>query len=189
MKAYYNVEFSPIPHYMVDEKDIIGYNAKGEKIMLKNQTAYYKAVESNRTESAEFYKVLGNRADMNGDVGRQWLALYSVKKELMDPILASSLTVVVGKADVPAGYTTGIHMFGSDAAFNLNSSLYDWNNDAPSVYVYFQTDDTAANTTGSVFTGGTLALAGGAGIALGAIVTALAIKIKRKSDKEVPATA
>lgn len=189
MKAYYNVEFSPIPHYMVDEKDIIGYNAKGEKIMLKNQTAYYKAVESNRTESAEFYKVLGNRADMNGDVGRQWLALYSVKKELMEPILASSLQVVVGKADVPAGYTTGIHMFGSDAAFNLNSSLYDWEDNAPSVYVYFQTDDTAANTTGSVFTGGTLALAGGAGIALGAVVTALIMKPKIKSDKDetVPA--
>lgn len=188
MKAYYNVEFSPIPHYMVDEKDIIGYNKKGEKIMLKNQTAYYKAVESNRTESAEFYKVLGNRADMNGDVGRQWLALYSVKKELMEPILASSLQVVVGKADVPAGYTTGIHMFGSDAAFNLNSSLYDWANNAPSVYVYFQTDDTAANTTGSVFTGGTLALAGGAGIALGAVVTALAMTLKRKSDKKKAAT-
>ena len=188
MKAYYNVEFSPIPHYMVDEKDIIGYNKKGEKIMLKNQTAYYKAVESNRTESAEFYKVLGNRADMNGDVGRQWLALYSVKKELMEPILASSLQIVVGKADVPAGYTTGIHMFGSDAAFNLNSSLYDWNDSAPSVYVYFQTDDTAANTTGSVFTGGTLALAGGAGIALGAVVTALAMTLKRKSDKKKAAT-
>ena len=188
MKAYYNVEFSPIPHYMVDEKDIIGYNAKGEKIMLKNQTAYYKAVECNRAESAEFYKVLGNRADMNGDVGRQWLALYSVKKELMEPILASSLKVVVGSVEVPAGYETGIHMFGSDAAFNLNNPYYDWANDAPSVYVYFQTDDTAANTTGSVFTGGTLALAGGAGIALGAIVTALAMTLKRKSDKKKAAT-
>ena len=78
---------------------------------------------------------------------------------------------------------------GTDPRFHLNSSLYDWANNAPSVYVYFQTDDTAANTTGSVFTGGTLALAGGAGIALGAIVTALAIKIKRKTDKKVPATA
>ena len=180
MKAYYNVEFSPIPHYMVDEKDIVGYNKKGEKILLKNQSAYYKAVECNRTESDEFYKVLGNRADMNGDVGRQWLALYSVKKDLMEPILASSLQVVVGKVDVPAGYTTGLHMFGTEAAFNLNSSLYDWNNSATSVYVYFQTDDTVAGETGSNFTGGSLALAGGAGIALGAIVTALAMKTKRK---------
>ena len=184
MKAYYNVEFSPIPHYMVDEKDIIGYNAKGEKIMLKNQSAYYKAVECNRAESDEFYNVLGNRADMNGDVGKQWLALYCVKKELMEPILASSLKVVTNSVEVPAGYTTGIHMFGSDAAFNLNSSLYDWNNDAESVYVYFQTDDTVVGTTGSNFTAGTLALSGGAGLVLGAVITALAMKTKKKSDKK-----
>ena len=184
MKAYYNVDFTPIPHYMVDEKDIIGYNKKGDKIMLKNQSAYYKAVECNRTESDEFYKVLGNRADMNGDVGKQWLALYSVKKNLMEPILASSLKVVKGNAQIPAGYETGIHMFGTEAAFNLNSSLYDWNDDAESVYIYFQTDDTAASTTGSNFTAGTLALSGGAGLALGSVITALAMKTKRKSDKK-----
>lgn len=188
MQAFYNVEFTPIPHYMVDEKDIIGYNAKGEKIMLKNQSAYYKAVECNRASDAEFYNVLGKCADMNGDVGSQWLALYSVKKDLMEPILASSLQVVVGKADVPAGYTTGIHMFGSDAAFNLNSSLYDWANNAPSVYVYFQTDDTVgttgAGTTGTIFTIGIYALVGGAGIALGAIVTALVMKKKKETVVE-----
>ena len=185
MKAYYNVEFSPIPHYMVDEKDIIGYNKKGEKIMLKNQSAYYKAVECNRTEKDEMFKVLGNRADMNGDVGRQWLALYAVKNNVMDPILASSLKVVVDNPQLPAGYKTGIHMFGTDAAFNLNNSLYDWNNDAKSVYVYFQTDDApAASTTGSNFSAGALAIAGGAGIVVGALVTALVMKTKRKPDKQ-----
>lgn len=184
MKAYYNVEFSPIPHYMVDEKDIIGYNKKGEKIMLKNQSAYYKAVECNRTEADEMYSVLGTCSDINGDVGRQWLALYAVKNEVMDPILASSLKVVVGNTQIPAGYETGIHMFGTDAAFNLNSSLYDWNNDAESVYVYFQTDDTAASTTGSNFTAGTLALSGGAGLALGSVITALAMKTQKKHDKK-----
>ena len=183
MKEYYNVEFTAIPRYMVDEKDIIGYNKKGEKIMLKNQTAYYKAALCNRAESDEFYKTLGKCADMNGDVGKQWLALYAVKNEVMEPILASSLKVVTESAEVPPGYTTGIHMFGSDAAFNLNSSLYDWNNDAPSIYVYFRTDDTAASTAGSNFTGGSVALSGGAGIALGAVVTALAMK-KKKEDPD-----
>ena len=81
-------------------------------------------------------------------------------------------------------------MFGSDAAFNLNSSLYDWNNDAPSVYIYFQTDDTAsASTAGTNFSGGMLALSGGAGIAIGAVVSALAMKTKRKSDKRKEAAA
>ena len=187
MQEFYEVDFTPIPHYMVDEKDIIGYNSKGEKIMLKNQSAYYKLAQSNRTEQAEYFSVLGTGADLNGDVGKQWLALYAVKKELMEPILASSLKVVVGNAQIPAGYETGIHMFGTEAAFNLNSSLYDWNNDAPSVYVYFQTDELAgeaANAAGTTFTAGTLALSGGAGIALGAFTSALAMKTKRKSDKK-----
>ena len=182
MKAYYNVEFPSIPRYIVDEKDITVYNERGEKTVIKNQTAYYKAVECSRTANDEFFGVLGTLADMNGDVGRQWLALYAGKKELMEPILASSLKVVVDNAQIPAGYETGLHMFGSDAAFNLNSSLYDWNNDAPSVYVYFQTDDAdSASTVGAGFTAGTLALSGGAGIALGSIVTALFMK-KKKND-------
>ena len=179
MQAFYEVEFTPIPHYMVDEKDIIAYNKKGEKIMLKNQSAYYKAVECNRASDAEFYNVLGTCADLNGDVGKQWLALYAVKKDAMAPILASSLQVVVDSASIPAGYDTGIHMFGSDVACNLNNSLYDWANDAPAVYVYFQTDDTAVTTAGSTFSGGTLALTGVSGIALGAVVTALAMKKKK----------
>ena len=183
MKEYYNVDFSAIPHYMIEEKDLFGYNKKGEKILLKNQSAYYKAVECNRPESAEFYNVLDTCADMNGDVGKQWLALYSVKKELMEPILADSLKVVVDSTEMPAGYETGIHMFGTEAAFNLNSSLYDWANDAPSVYVYFQTDDTAASTSGATFTGGSLAIAGSAGIVLGAAVTALAIYPKKKKNE------
>ena len=181
MQAYYHVDYTAIPRYMVDEKDLIGYNRKGEKIILKNQSAYYKAVACNRTAGNEFYDVLGTCADVNGDVGKQWLALYAVKNEIMEPILASSLKVVVDSTEVPAGYQTGIHMFGADVAFNLNSSLYDWANDAPSVYVYFQTDDTAPSTAGTSFSGGTLALTGGSGIALGAAVCALAMK-KKKPD-------
>ena len=188
LQAQYQVDFTPIPRYIVDEKDITSYNAKGEKIVLKNQSAYYKAVECNRTAADEFYNVLGTLADLNGDVGKQWLALYAVKKEAMNPILASSLKVVTGKADVPAGYTTGIHMFGSDSAFNLNSSIYDWADDAPAVYIYFDTDDSVASTSGSNFSAGTLALSGGAGLALGAVVTALAMSLTKKK-KEKPAAA
>ena len=180
MKEYYKVDFTPIPRYMIDEKDLIGYNSKGEQVVLKNQTAYYKAVESNLKSGDFKFDEIGALADMNGCVGKQWLALYAVKNEAMDPILASSLKAVVGSTDVPSGYTTGIHMFGSDAAFNLNNSLYDWNNSAPAVYVYFKTDEGAVNASGTNFTSGTLALTGGAGIALGALATALTMKPKKK---------
>ena len=184
MQAYYKVEFTPVPHYMVDEKDIIGYNRKGEKIILKNQSAYYKAVECNRSADAEFYKMLDTCADMNGDVGKQWLALYAVKNEAMEPILASSLRVVVDSTTVPAGYSTGIHMFGSNAAFNLNSNLYDWNNSAKSVFVFFKTDSSVSNTAGSNFSGGTLALTGGAGLAVGALATAIGMTATKKKKEQ-----
>ncbi len=56
---------------MKKEADITVYNEAGEKVILKNQAAYYKAVECNRSGSDEFYNTLGTVADMNGDVGRQ----------------------------------------------------------------------------------------------------------------------
>ena len=184
MVAYYKVDFSPIPHYMIDEKDLIGYNKKGEKIILKNQTAYYKAVESNAQKGDFKFDEIGNLADMNGCVGKQWLALYAVKNELMDPISASSLTVVTGKADIPAGYSTGIHMFGSSSAFNLNSSLYDWNSDATSVFVYFKTVIKTENASVAAnFSGGTAAIAGGAGLVVGALATAFGMTSAGKKKK------
>ena len=189
LQEHYDVKFTVIPRYMVDEKDITGYNKKGEKITLKNQSAYYKAVECNRTESDEFYKVLGTRADMNGDVGQQWLALYAVKNEAMEPILASSLKAVAGNTQIPAGYKTGIHMFGTDAAFNLNS-IYDWNSDAPSVFVYFKTDTEAASsasTAGSNFTAGNLALSGVVGLGLGAALSAIVMGLKKKKSGKTDA--
>ena len=81
------------------------------------------------------------------------------------------------------GYKTGIHMFGSETAFNLNSELYDWNKDAPSVMVYYKTDAAAAPTAGSNFTAGNLALAGAAGLGIGAVITALASKAVGRKKK------
>ena len=201
LAEYYKTDFTPIPKYMVDVEDITAYNAKGEMEVIKNQSAYYKAVECNRTDKDEKYKNIGTFADMNGDVGKQWLALYAVKNEAMAPILADSLLAVVGNTDLPSGYTTGIHMFGSDSAFNLNDSKFVWNGSAPKVFVYFNVDDKPASTstgtnadtttdnasvTGSVFTTGSLFLSGGIGLLLGAGIVALvfiAMKPKKKEEK------
>ena len=183
-EEFYKTKFTPIPHYMVDAKDIIGYNSEGEKIVLKNQAAYYKAVECNRKETDAKFKEIGTLADLNGDVGSQWLALYAAKNEAESPILADSLKVVVGSLDVPAGYETGIHMFGERAAFNLNNTLYCWNQKAKSIMVYYKADKTAATPTGSNFTAGMLALSAGGGLFLGACITAIAMKAtgKRKEN-------
>ena len=199
MKAKYNVDFTPIPHYMVDKEDLVGYNAKGEQIVLKNQSAYYKAVETNRKKGDDYFGKIDTCADMNGCVNPQWLALYAAKNEAQTPILADSFKVVVGSNEVPQGYETGIHFFGEGAAFNLNDKRYCWNQKAKSVMVYYKVDKTAATTTGSVFmpsvitanTGnkGSIALYVGGGFILGAAITALCMTASRKKKENKAVTA
>ena len=182
---YYKVEFTPIPRYMVDEKDITSYNANGEKIVIKNQSAYYKVVTCNRTSSDEFYGTLEDAADLNGDVGSQWLALYCAKNEAELPILADSLNVVTGNPEVPAGYTAGVHMFGTGAAENINNPLYIWNSAAKSVYLYYKTaDGKSPSLAGSGFSAGTIALSGGTGLIAGALISWILFRGMDKKKKE-----
>ena len=196
LKDFYKVDYSPIPHYMVDETSITYYNERGEKLVKQNQAAYYEAVKCNRKESDKNFGSLGDCADLNGDVGQQWLALYACKNhEEMQPILADSFKVVVGSGDIPAGYDNrGIHMFGSDSAFNLNSKLYDWNQNAKSVFVYFKVDTSAplggASTAGSVFSAGWAAIIAVCGVGLGALVTVLAMTaVNKKKGKKAAVAA
>ena len=149
-------------------------------IILKNQSAYYKAVESTMKQGDFKFDEIGNLADLNGCVGKQWLALYAAKTTAEEPILASSFKVVIDSANIPAGYQTGIHMFGSDAAFNLNDEHFDWNDDADSVYVYFQRDDASVSVAGTGFSGGTLAIGAAAGLALGVLGTVLVGTVSKK---------
>ena len=193
LKDYYKVDFTPIPHYMVDEVSITYVNDKNEKVFKPNQAAYYEAVRCFRKEGDKNYKALDDCADLNGEVGQQWLALYVCKNpDEMQPILADSLKVVVGSNNIPAGYDNrGIHMFGSESAFNLNNKLYDWNQSAKSVFVYFKLDTSVtpgASTSGSAFSGGVMALIGVGCAGLGAALTALGMTAYGKRKKE-PAAA
>ena len=189
MKNYYKVDFSPIPHYMVDDTAITYYNEAGQQMVKENHAAYYKAVTvANRTDK-KYIEVLEDCADLNGDVGQQWIALYACwDYKANQPILADSLKVVSGSNEIPAGYETGIHMFGSDSAFNLNNKLYDWNQSAKSIFVYFQTDKNAPMepaTSASAFSGGWIALAAVLGMGLGAAVTAVSMTAIRKKKEGV----
>ena len=197
MKAFYKVEFTPIPKYIVDRADITAVNQKGETVMVKNQTAYYKAVLCNRTAgSSAFekknYEILKDRNDLNGDVGMQWLSLYSVKYENGTPILADSLKVKLGKGDAPEGYTNGIHRFGEKDTFNLTSKLYCYNDPSEGTYVFFKNDTSTVKdltAAGSTFSGGSLALGIGAGALAGCALTLLLLKVNNKKKKNGSATA
>jgi hypothetical protein len=194
--AYYDVEFAPIPKYIVDEVDITATNEKGEKVMIQNQTAYYKAVLCNRTAGdssteKKNYEILGDRNDLNGDVGRQWLALYSVKYENGTPILADSLKFVNGSAELPDGYTAGIHRFGEKGAFNLTSKYYCYNDPNNGTYVFFKnaasTVKDIAATTGSMFSAGSLAIGAVGGLIVGVVATLLLASFAKKKKEEQPA--
>ena len=236
ISATYDTDFKAIPKYMVDEVDITAYNEAGERIMLKNQTAYYKVVTCNRVEGdtdieKKHKEVMLDRNDLNGDIGKQWLALYAVKNENGYPILADSLLYRKGGSGVPDGYTTGIHEFGSKLATNLNNKKYLFASEPPEIHVFFKNTDTsvsgllsvesgksdasdpdqtgasdadqsdgsaASGAAGSIFSDGSesgsgisaagLALGGGIGIVLGALLMALIMYIARRKKVAVAET-
>ena len=213
MIDYYKVDFTPIPKYIVDEADIT-QEINGTNVVINNQTAYYKVVTCNRKEgSSDFekdnYKILGIANDLNGDVGKQWLALYSVKYQFGNPIFADSFKVVKGSDALPGGYEKGIHRFGEKPAFNLTSKYYCYNDDVKGTYVYFKNEkDTVAamtmkteetstgNTTdaknngdnkmGSFFSAGSIALGAGIGLLLGGGIAVLILlpRIRKKKAGE-----
>jgi hypothetical protein len=192
MIDYYKVKFAPVPKYIVEKTDITAKNSKGKETMIKNQSAYYKVVTCNRTEGnsdveKENYKILGDRNDLNGDVGQEWLALYSVKYENGTPILADSLKLKMGKGDAPEGYETGIHMFGSGSVFNLTHYPYCYKDPYDGTYVYFKTDTVSVKeqtAAGSVFSGGSLAIGAVAGLLVGCGATFLITIIAGKKKKK-----
>ena len=200
MMEYYKVNFSPIPKYIVEEADITAKNEKGETIMIQNQTAYYKVVSCNRKQGSSSvekknFEILKDRNDLNGDVGKQWLSLYSVKYKNGAPILADSLKMQWG-SKLPDGYSTGIHRFGEKAAFNLTSPFYCYNDPNEGTYVFFKNEEatvkeltqtnTANNaaTTGSMFSGTSFAIGAAAGILIGILIAVLIVKARKKKDDD-----
>ncbi len=187
---YYKVKFAPIPKYIVEKTDITGKNSKGKEIMIRNQSAYYKVVPCNRTEGnsdveKENYKILGDRNDLNGDVGKEWLALYSVKYENGTPILADSLKFKTGKG-APEGYSQGIHAFSQGSAFNLTHKPFCYKDPYDGTYVYFKTDTVSVKeqtAVGSLFSGGSLAIGAVAGLLVGgAVVLLLSFSVRKRRE-------
>ena len=181
LMAYYNVKYPPIPGYIVDERDVTTIMADGTKVFERNDTAYYKAVETNAVRDGD-HAILASYADLNGDKGKEWLALYALR-DAGEPILASSLRVVTGVSSLPEGYAEGIHMFGSDTAFNLTDPRYCYNDDANGVYAYFKRE-VAAPAAASAFSGGSTALVAGAGLLVGAALGAGGMYLAGKRRRE-----
>ena len=180
---YYNVTMTPIPKYIVDVEDITSKAEDGTVTVVRNDNAYYQVARTDARREGDALKAMGDYADLNGDAGKGWLALYTVKSDAKAPVLASSLKVVTGTSSMPDGYADGIHEFGSASTANLTDSRYTYNDDAGGVYAYFKRG-AVAPVAASVFPGGNAALVGGVcpvvGVAAGAGGMYLAHRCRRE---------
>ena len=138
VKAYYNAEFTPIPLHMVDE----GVDEYDAKIYT-----YYNAVTCNREEAGmvtDSNRLLKNYGDLNGDVGRQWVALYTTKdKNAGNPL--TELKVQYEDSSLPDETYTALSMFGESSAQNLTNktSGYTYADGKSGIYLFYKTDANA----------------------------------------------
>ena len=181
LKAYYNAEFTPIPMHMVNEST----NDDGEKVYT-----YYTAVKCNRAEAGfvtDANKLLEDYGDINGDVGRQWVALYtSHDKAAGDPI--TTVPVVQYKSsDIPKGSSNALSMFGENAAQNLtNRQLgYTYADGMGGIYMFYNVDENAF--AGSVFSHSShilISVAAAAVVGIAAFFAGVGVKKKKAQGEE-----
>ncbi len=180
MNEYYNTEFTPIPMHMVNEAT----NDNDEKVYT-----YYDAVKCNRVEAGmvtDATKLLGDWGDLNGDVGRQWVALYTTKdKAAGDPIVTGGLNVQYESSSIPKESSTALSMFGEDAAQNLtNKQLgYTFDDDKGGIYLFYNVDENAF--AGSVFSDSSYILVSvAAAIVVGAAAFFAGKGVQKKKTQE-----
>ena len=202
LAAYYDRTFTPIPRLIVDEADIVTYgtDAEGNPVESINfdQYVYYSAVRCNRQEVGEIsdwqkgvsdYQSwgCGDVADLNGDFGQEWIALYTVKSPKKgDPILADSLTLQYGSSEAPENAPKKLHFFTYDYAADLGDMAYSFNNDKQGVYFFWDSDAKAYDTpkTASAFTGGQLAMSGAAGLLIGILGATAILRPRKRKEQE-----
>ena len=193
---FYHRDFSAIPTMMVDEADIVSHDTDndGNEIELIDfdQFAYYEVVKCNRQEigihtnaqnGVEDYEKwgCGDAADINADVGKQWLALYVNRSSAKgNPILADSLTLQKGDDKMPSNCNGWLHMFNYENPVKIDDIAYCYNENN-GMYLFWKSDDAAY--TASTFNAGYLALVGIGGLALGIFGTSLVMTAKRKKQK------
>ena len=198
---YYQRTFSPIPRMIVDEADIVTYDTDTDGNVIENinfdQYVYYEAVKCNRQQVGEISDWqdgvdqypewgCGDIADLNGDFGQEWLALYKVKSPKKgNPILANSLTVQYGSNQAPKTCNGKLHMFTYTHAFDLGDTAYSFNNDKNGIYLFWTSDPKAYDTpkTASVFSRGQLALSGAAGLLVGVLGTTAFLRPRKKKEE------
>ncbi len=177
LKKYYNAEFTPIPMHMVNQ----GVNENDEQVFT-----YYTAVKCNR-EEAQFVtdrtKILEDYGDLNGDVGKQWVALYTTTDSAAGDPITTDFVVQYANSNVP-GDSTALSAFCESTAQNLTNekSGYTYNDSKKGIYLFYSTDDTAY--AGSAISNEIYALIGGCSAVVFAVAAYFVYNgIRKKKEK------
>ena len=196
---YYNRTFTAIPTMIVDEADIGSYTSDGKgkqvKLISFDRFTYYEVVKCNRQQlgvnsdaqdGVDKYAEwgCGDVADINADVGKQWLALYINRSDAKgDPILADSLTLMTGAGSekMPDGLTGCLHMFTQTNPVKIDNEDFCFRSDNEGMYLYWNSDPSAF--AASAFNAGYCALSGIGGLSLGIACTGIFIGRKKKEEK------
>ncbi len=178
LQAYYNTEYTPIPMRMVDES----VNDNDEKVYT-----YYTAVKCNREDAGmvtDATKLLGDYGDLNGDVGRQWVALYTTKDKAAGNPITADIKVQYEDSKLPSEESTALSMFGEDSAQNLTNeqSGYTYDDDKEGIYLFYNTDTSAF--AGSVFSNSSYILVSvAAAIVVGVAAFFVGMGVQKKKFK------
>ncbi len=163
LKEYYNTQFTPIPSVMVDQ----GVNENDEKVYT-----YYSAVKCNRAAQnmvTDSTKLLGDFGDINGDVGRQWVALYTTTDAAAGDPITADFVVQYNNTDIPNERAV-LSIFCESTAQNLTNKQagYTYADSKDGIYLFYGTDSNAF--AGSVFSNGKYILVGGICAAAAAVI-------------------
>ena len=180
LREYYNAEFTPIPSNMVNQ----GVNENDEKVYT-----YYSAAKCNRAAQGmvtDNTKILGDFGDLNGDVGRQWLALYTTKDAAAGDPITTDLIVQYNDTNIPDDHTA-LSIFCESSAQNLTNEKagYTYSDSKEGIYLFYGTDSNAF--AGSVFTNGKYVLVGGVSALVAAVIAFFAGRaagVRRGRKKE-----
>ncbi len=178
IKEYYNAKFTPIPSNMVDQSE----DENNEKVYT-----YYKAVKCNRVEQnmvTDATKLLGDYGDLNGDVGRQWVALYTTTDKAAGNPVTTDFIVQTANSNLPNDSSTALSMFGESVAQNLTNKKmgYTYADSKDGIYMFYNTDSSAF--AASVFSNATYVLVGAAGAAALVAVFFVGRAVGKKAGKK-----
>ena len=130
-------------------------------------------------------KLLEDYGDINGDVGRQWVALYTTKDSTAGNPVTTELKVQYKNTSLPSEECTALSMFDENAAQNLTNEQagYTYDDDMDGIYMFFNTDKNAF--VGSVFMSGTYSAVGAAvAVVIIAILLVIGKVVRNKKARD-----